>query len=1039
MLLDTIRLNERNGPRLAAAAFESAFEKAGSAAIEDFLPSQSDPDYLPVLAQLLRVDLRMHWSVGCPKSLEDYRHLYPAALADPERLAAVAQEEYKARVAVGDRVEPHEYQVRYGVDVEGWGSHDTDGLVCLPVQDTQSLSHWRLECDPPATIVASNIKPITTGEMPKAGQRFLHFDLIRELGRGKFGRVFLAHQKQLSDRPVALKVTSETDSEPQLLASLQHTNIVPIYAVYHPVPLQAICMPYFGSVTLDRVISDLSRDPRKLPNTGRGMLSTLFETRMNGAAPTKVDQESPKSAVEEPPALSALGKLSQVNAAIWICARLADGLAHAHERGILHCDLKPANVLIADDGQPMLLDFNVAANRKAAARAKNAPFGGTLPYMAPEYLNLIHNNNGELTNKCDLFSLGVVLYELLTASDPYPEPEGDVISPVGSYLAAHSKLPEPPSRRNPEVSPAVDAIVLKLLEPDPNRRYAEAAHVREDLERQLAFKPLAYAKDTSPRERLRKWRRRNPRLTTGLAVAFAALIFLILPTTALAVRANQIAARRHEVARSDAVLTQQKSIRDLKTAQVLLSSRSLDPALIDEGFERGQTAIDEYGVANNADWLSQSKVQLLPPDQQLALRMELGNTLLMLARVELARKPAGDLAAAEAALKWNQLAESCYPADVRPRYMVKQRAALVTLLPDQATRLEEKPATPIDTFHEGYELAVSGQLKEALSKIVPYTDENPDHFMAWYVRGFCHEGVGQYPEASGAFTVCTTLWPDFPWSYFNRGVARLRQGKMMLAEADFTRALDRRPNWTDALINRAIAREAQKDFAAAEADLTAALNRPDVPTRAYFLRSRVRLANGDKVGADEDGVMGRKEEPRDVISWITRGFWKQSNDPKGAIADYDAALALNPRSADAMKNKAIVLADSLVRTSDAVKIMDELLELYPTHTEARAGRAVYLARLGDAKRAIDDANIVLKEEPTPFRLYQMVGVYAQLSKTDASGASRQQALQYAAKAFRTGFDKLNIIAADPDVDPIRNDAEFKELVQHARKLHSPIK
>ena len=68
--------------------------------------------------------------------------------------------------------------------------------------------------------------------------------------------------------------------------------------------------------------------------------------------------------------------------------------------------------------------------------------------------------------------------------------------------------------------------------------------------------------------------------------------------------------------------------------------------------------------------------------------------------------------------------------------------------------------------------------------------------------------------------------------------------------------------------------------------------------------------------------------------------------------------------------------------------MDELLDLYPTHTEARSGRAIYLARMGEAKRAIADANIVLKEEPTPYRLYQMAGLHAQLSKTDAGGASR---------------------------------------------------
>ena len=252
-------------------------------------------------------------------------------------------------------------------------------------------------------------------------------------------------------------------------------------------------------------------------------------------------------------------------------------------------------------------------------------------------MSLVHNDNGELTPKCDLFSLGVVLYELLTGSDPYPAPTGDAISPVEYYLAAHSKLPAPPSRRNREITPAVEAIVCKLLDPDPRRRYADAAHVREDLERQLANKPLAHAKDASPRERLRKWRRRNPRLTTGLAVAMAALLFLILPATALAVRSNQIAARKHEVARAEAILTQQKAVRELKTAQVLLSSRSMDPALIAEGLERGQSVIDEYGVDADADWANKSKVQFLSTEQQKVLRQELGETLLMFARVELAQ------------------------------------------------------------------------------------------------------------------------------------------------------------------------------------------------------------------------------------------------------------------------------------------------------------------------------------------------------------------------------------------------------------------
>jgi serine/threonine protein kinase/lipoprotein NlpI len=1036
MLLDTMTAPSAADLRVAVTAFEHAFEERGAADLEDFLPLPLDPDYAAVLGELVRADMRLHWTFGRRRYVDDYVRRFPVELAALDQLAALAQEEYQARLAAGDDVQPDQYQSRYGVGVDGWlppslGPTTTpmsDDLICLPRERTRTIA---VPCARPAPAR----KLSTVGQMPKAGQRFLHFDLVKELGRGVFGRVFLARQTDLAERPVALKVTPETDTEPQLLARLQHTNIVPIHAVYQAGPLQAICMPYFGSVTLARVIADLGRSPGQLPQTGRGLLSTLFETRVDGLAQTRADEDSPTAPPpEEPPALTALARMSQVGAALWIAARLADGLAHAHERGILHCDLKPANVLVSDDGQPMLLDFNVSADRAALTKRKTLRLGGTLPYMAPEYLNLIHNDTGELTPRADLFSLGVVLYELLTGTDPYPSVGDDARDPVGSYLSAHGRLPEPPGRRNPAVTPAVDAIVLKLLEPDPAKRYAEAGHVREDLERQLADRPLKFAKEESIRERARKWRRRNPRLTVGMAVALAALGFFILPATAFAIRSEQLAARRHEVARAEAILAQQKAVRELKTAQVLLSSRTLDPLLINEGFERGQAVLDEYGVETDERWAEKSAVTLLSADQQVGLRQELGGTLLMFARVELARKP-GDEDAAALALKWNQLAEQCYPADARPKFLAAQRAALLRLLPEQAATLPEPAAAiPVDAYYDGLDGLAAGKPNEALIKLVPFTDAHPDHFMAWYLRGVCHEAIGQFADSAAAFTVCTTLWPEFAWPHFSRGIARLRQGRPAEAEADFTRALERRPNWADALLNRALARQNRNDLKGAEADLTAALAEANCLTRVYFLRSRVRLAAGDKAGADADAAEGKKVEPRDETSWITRAFWRLPTDPKGAVADYDAALAKNPRSPDALRSKAAVLADNLHQPKEAVAALDKLLEMYPTYTEARAGRAVYLARTGDAKRATDDLTKVLAEEPTPFRLFQMAGVYAQLAKGDATGANKQKALQLMAKAFRTGFEQYDKVAKDPDLAPVRDDPDFKALVEHAKKL-----
>src|SRR5262249_56183347 len=123
---------------------------------------------------------------------------------------------------------------------------------------------------------------------------------------------------------------------------------------------------------------------------------------------------------QAPPILAMLEGLDYVQSVLWLVARLADGLAHAHDRGILHRDLKPANILLSDEGQPMLLDFGVAEDTKLGAAA--ARVGGTLPYMAPEHLDAVQGGPGRVTAGSDVYSLGVILYELLTGRHPFPAP-----------------------------------------------------------------------------------------------------------------------------------------------------------------------------------------------------------------------------------------------------------------------------------------------------------------------------------------------------------------------------------------------------------------------------------------------------------------------------------------------------------------------------------------------------------------------------------------------------------------------------------------
>src|SRR5262249_40312260 len=158
--------------------------------------------------------------------------------------------------------------------------------------------------------------------------------------------------------------------------------------------LQAVCMPYFGSVTLADVLQAL-RDRKALPKSG-GELTSLLGDRHARPAPAVPPARRPT------PALRLLEGRSHVEAALWLAARLADGLAHAHERGILHRDLKPANVLVTDEGQPMLLDFNLSEDTKRRSGDRAALAGGTLPYMAPEQLEELRGDSAPVDERSDL-------------------------------------------------------------------------------------------------------------------------------------------------------------------------------------------------------------------------------------------------------------------------------------------------------------------------------------------------------------------------------------------------------------------------------------------------------------------------------------------------------------------------------------------------------------------------------------------------------------------------------------------------------------
>src|SRR5262249_6041002 len=182
---------------------------------------------------------------------------------------------------------------------------------------------------------------------------------------GSFARAFCARQAALADRPVVVKVSAIEGNEPQTLAQLQHTNIVPIYSVHEDANagLRVACMPYFGGAALSRVLHELWAD-NEFPQHGSELTQALLRCDSNAAADpvasaTAVGHQEANQPGHDGRPIAHLSSLSYVHASVWIVARLAEGLQHAHERGVLHRDIKPSNVLLGSDGQPMLLDFNL--------------------------------------------------------------------------------------------------------------------------------------------------------------------------------------------------------------------------------------------------------------------------------------------------------------------------------------------------------------------------------------------------------------------------------------------------------------------------------------------------------------------------------------------------------------------------------------------------------------------------------------------------------------------------------------------------------
>jgi len=502
-----------------ARRYEAAWRGGQRPDPGDYLPR--DPESRPgALLALLRADLGLRREAGEPARVESYVKRHPDLAADA--VVALLYEEFCLREEAGESPAAAEYYARFPALVAPLGR-------VLEIHEL--VGSGRSEG-------GSFGLPTPEVPLPEAGQTIAGFHLVEELGRGAFGRVFLARERQLADRFVALKVARRGSREPQALARLQHTHIVPVhsYRMDQATGLHLLCMPYLGRVTLAQVLADPAS---AVARSGAELVEVVDR------------QAPPEEAGGAGAGRRELARRPFARAVAWWGARLAEALQHAHERGVLHRDVKPSNVLILADGTPMLVDFNLAQgpilDEVAADEGSIAP-GGTLAYMAPEHLEALARGDAEgVDARSDVYALGVVLYETLASTRPFAAPTGALSVEDALRRAAGQRRAgaEPLRGEHPEVPPALEAVVARCLAPDPADRYASAAELAADLQAVADDGPLRHAREPQPFRALRWARRRRRPLG---ALAFASVTMAIIGWSVADGRIHRIE-RRVEVVR----------------------------------------------------------------------------------------------------------------------------------------------------------------------------------------------------------------------------------------------------------------------------------------------------------------------------------------------------------------------------------------------------------------------------------------------------------------------------------------------------------
>ena len=617
---------------------------------------------------------------------------------------------------------------------------------------------------------------------------------------------------------------------------------------------------------------------------------------------------------------------------------LARAIQAAHEAGVLHRDLKPSNVLFAADGPLKVTDFGLA---KLVEDDSHPSFSGqmlgTPSYMAPEQAR---GRVGETGPAADVYSLGAILYEMLTGRPPFRGPTA-----LETVRMVVEEEPVAPSRLIPRVSRELETICLKCLTKEPSRRYASAALLADDLGRYLRGEPILARRISLPRRGL-KWARRQPRVAAALLLGVLSIagvsggiayanhreagrleglrqesLNLLFEGQGLLARKDWNGGRlvlsrlltriEHEPkladlrARASDMLGQirqgltEDQERDADQARFQLFIRLRNEAFfhetrftgLDLPVKRDQTrqsaraALEEFATPGaGGTWDPR------PPSRWLERKQEAeviqGCHVLLLVLAGATPQPDQALTILDQAKRW--------PLDTRAYH--QRRAACLEQLKDKAAASREReaagsdvPATAFDHFLAGQESFKAGHPDEALRDFDAALRLQPDHFWAQCLSAVCFLQLQRPLEAKASLNACLNQDSDFAWLYLLRGFASGQMGAIY-TKFDLASTQPNNPS-----------QRARDQFTAAEDDYAQALEildrKPAAELRYVLLVNRgvLRFQRGDRPRAEADLLAAVQLDGSLYNAHAELGrVLREDGKAEEAIAQYTEAVASRP-------------------------------------------------------------------------------------------------------------------------------------------------